>query len=366
MSRSLNSVALALAALGPLGCDSQVENDYQGEPLLRIQGSVVIPQEFQDQDLVPVLVFESISDHQLESKGGDTWGMLYDHEQILDVGVSGSFPSGFTLDVFDPPPPQAIRSFRGAHPPFALGYVAAVPPGHPAAVTRASYRLSAEDPTAYHLRTCAFDAAACVGCAFSPAGAACPEACGPFDPSFVRTHDPAICHVQELDCPSEAANWTESDCGFVSGAGNSDAEIAGYSTNIQVIYHPAPLPADSLFSLVYGHRGEPLAAGYYLYTLDYTPVAIGWPPTEPCPLASSEQARARYNAENGTNLTLDEMMVLEQSTAGYARYYEYMRLYHVARRDNGCPINNGVTPIDGAAGGISIDLGSRSPIALNL
>ena len=123
MSRKLNSTAGALATLALLGCDSQVDSNYQGESLLRINGSVVIPEQFRDQQLVLALVFPAISDRQREILANDRRAIMADHERILDVAVQGSFPSGFTLDVFDPAPPEAMGQVFSTDPPHAMGFV---------------------------------------------------------------------------------------------------------------------------------------------------------------------------------------------------------------------------------------------------
>jgi hypothetical protein len=54
--------------------------------------------------------------------------------EILDVGVTGSFPSNFVIDVYDPPPESALF-FDEALPRFAVGYVSAMPPSHPSLTT---------------------------------------------------------------------------------------------------------------------------------------------------------------------------------------------------------------------------------------
>src|SRR5687768_1001308 len=105
MMRDVRS-SLLLAAVVLAGCDRQVDSDYQGEPLLRIRGNVTIPLGLEGGDLVPAIAFNAVSSKRRDQRCGNDFP--YDHVQIVDVGVTGDFPSNFTLDVFDPPPDEAL------------------------------------------------------------------------------------------------------------------------------------------------------------------------------------------------------------------------------------------------------------------
>lgn len=111
-----------LAASLLSACDTQASNEYRGESLLTLQGSVEIMQATVEGPLVPAIAFitegESIS--------------------ILDVAVDGMFPSSFTLNVFDPPPAHVIGDFAvfgngyqlPGEPRGTWGFITAVPPDH--------------------------------------------------------------------------------------------------------------------------------------------------------------------------------------------------------------------------------------------
>lgn len=329
-------------------CDNQVDADYQGESMLRIQGSVTIPQEFATTELVPVIVFVAVSDWQRANS--ERYGS--DHQRILDVGVTGEFPANFTLDVFDPPPAQAILEDFPGEPAYAMGFVSAVSPNHPDAITRAGGGfVNAEGVLPLELRTCLFTGACDASCVYSPG--ACPPTCYQDVASSWPPSDPAICHLQVFECQYPEANVD--NCVFISASGNPSVEIAGYSRNVRILYYPEPVPADSLVSFMHGYRGAPISAGYHLQKLNPSPV----PPPDPAcngPVPW-EMAVDSYNAAHGTNLTLEDFSGPALLTP---EYRELLRLQFIARRDLGCPEEN--TLIEGShSSGITIDLGARQP-----
>jgi hypothetical protein len=112
---------LTLASCG----DGQAGADYRGEPLMTMSGVVTSSDMPLHEGLVPALVMsESMFDRHLVT------GPVTTH--YLQGTVEGTFPSAFTLRVYDAPPPQVMESFLDGEPAFALAMITAVPAGHPA------------------------------------------------------------------------------------------------------------------------------------------------------------------------------------------------------------------------------------------
>lgn len=107
---------LACAGLALLGCGVQTSTDYEGESLLHFSGRVELL-DAQSDDLIPVLAFPGHNGY---------W-------RFMDVNVHGEFPSRFTLDVFDPPPEEALpehSSLLEDEPAWTYASIAAVGPNH--------------------------------------------------------------------------------------------------------------------------------------------------------------------------------------------------------------------------------------------
>jgi len=96
-----------------LGCESQVNDDYTGEPLFSMQGNVVVTAHHQDRNLVPRLGFHVATD--------DANSVV-----LVDGEVRGEFPARFRFDVTQPPPDEALapaRSDFGIESEFSFGYL---------------------------------------------------------------------------------------------------------------------------------------------------------------------------------------------------------------------------------------------------
>jgi len=114
-----------LATLGSAAaCDSQVGENYTGEPLLSIHGTV--QNGAVDPDLVPALGFETLD------------GMY-----LVDGHMTGTFPAQFQFDVTEVPPDAAFTLLPTAD--VALGTLLMVPRNHPQAYLETHYNDSAED-----------------------------------------------------------------------------------------------------------------------------------------------------------------------------------------------------------------------------
>ena len=130
---------LWLGAIGAalcLGCDPRVGQEYRGEPLLSITGSLTIDDEHDWGSLAPVIAFIDPTDDP--AQGERTF-------QLLDVDSRGDFPAEFTVDLMQPPPAAAMHRVQGM-PSFAIGFVTARPKDHGPEFTVPPYEIP-EFPT---------------------------------------------------------------------------------------------------------------------------------------------------------------------------------------------------------------------------
>ena len=119
--RNKFGLAGALLALG--GCGTQVSNEYFGETLLGLRGSVIVDNPEAPRELVPVLAFQ----RPREGAPPNTY-------LLEDVLHRGQFPARFELAVVLPPPAEAMQTFTtpsGGHVSYAWAQLGAVAPEHP-------------------------------------------------------------------------------------------------------------------------------------------------------------------------------------------------------------------------------------------
>lgn len=122
MKRQLNLGLMGglgvLAIASAMGCEAQVDDDYTGEPLLSLQGNVVVTKDLADADLVPYLAFP----------GQDAEGSFL---ALIDGELTGDFPAKFRFDVTQPPSDDALSSmppewgFKGK---ASVGTIVMLPP----------------------------------------------------------------------------------------------------------------------------------------------------------------------------------------------------------------------------------------------
>lgn len=93
MTRRRDTRARLLASLLVFGCDSQVGEEYTGEPMLSLQGNVVLGANQQRSDLVPQLAFYHPDGESVV---------------LLNGEVSGDFPARFRFDIMQAPPDEVI------------------------------------------------------------------------------------------------------------------------------------------------------------------------------------------------------------------------------------------------------------------
>jgi hypothetical protein len=106
--RTLNFRGLSvILGLAPLACSAQADPDYRGEPLATIRGTVTTGDHPPSTEMEAALIWL-----QPEALTG---GAAY---VVGRSRVTGNFPANFTLEILEPPPPDAG---------FTDGFIAAIP-----------------------------------------------------------------------------------------------------------------------------------------------------------------------------------------------------------------------------------------------
>lgn len=118
---TIRSLGLAIAVL--LGCDAQAGSDYVGEPLLTLEGRLLVaPGVTVGEEVVAAVLWHDFA--------------TSDDATVTDpVEIAVEFPSAFRIDIVEPPPRGALADLE--HPVtdrptgklFAMGYVAVLPSG---------------------------------------------------------------------------------------------------------------------------------------------------------------------------------------------------------------------------------------------
>jgi hypothetical protein len=103
--RRLICHSLLLALVAAAGCDSVSHEQYQGNVLATIQGSVVVAPAYMPPPSEAVLLWTEARG----SIGNETFVDIAEK-----VAVQGTFPAAFQLDVHQPPPAAAGITFDGA------------------------------------------------------------------------------------------------------------------------------------------------------------------------------------------------------------------------------------------------------------
>lgn len=179
-------VGLAALLLGA-GCQAQVGEDYRGEVLLSLKGSVVI-EDAAAADLVPVLTFPS----------PEGWA-------IIDAHVEGQYPSRFRMEVTEPPPASSLiarleRVVDGVlvpvGPAYAQGFITLAPRQHPRFVKDAGGAgdgMCNDDES-----VCQYDVKECIS----------PDLCRQIEISCTSVKCPVIAETGEPIPASQAATIT--------------------------------------------------------------------------------------------------------------------------------------------------------------
>ncbi|HTE55305.1 MAG TPA: hypothetical protein VK698_30840 [Kofleriaceae bacterium] len=99
MRPGLAILVLQLGAASAAGCDTQASDDYRGEPMVRLDGTLTSTIEDPPATLLPVLAWSNVVD-----PGGD----YTIAEQAI---VTLEFPAQFHMEIFQPPGPRALNDF---------------------------------------------------------------------------------------------------------------------------------------------------------------------------------------------------------------------------------------------------------------
>jgi hypothetical protein len=312
MTRGTSSkLVVALFALAAVpACGSQSGADYAGESLFTIQATVEVPKAFVGKDLVPVMAFGS---RDPSTTSGAPQGEPV--AEIADFAVRGSFPSSFTLDVFDPPSEAALHYNEDDGQPYAIGYLAAMAPSHPSFM-KVTHPLGNRFVTRY----CSLDESRC------------------FD--------------ETRSCPND--DLYSDEC-TIDTAGDPDLAFAGYSVNVILFYAPDLVPAESWLSFVWA-GGEAIAAGYHLYRR----VENDWPEGDwsQCYTDNIQRGYEDYNAAYGTHLSSGD----DPTAVEFPRDLEVFQW--IRQKQEGCFIDQRLREIrDAGTNPVSITLGALRPIA---
>jgi len=108
------AIGLVVAAL--MGCDSQTDPGYLGEPLVTLNGQV------ESSGVLPPLNAAML--WQLGPPPGTD-----DQDLATRAPVTSGFPATFTLRLYQPPPDTAFRALAAGAPRWARANAAAVPEG---------------------------------------------------------------------------------------------------------------------------------------------------------------------------------------------------------------------------------------------
>ncbi|HET6336222.1 MAG TPA: hypothetical protein VFG30_23530, partial [Polyangiales bacterium] len=215
----------------------------------------------------------------------DCW--MGDEKRFVEVGVTGDFPSNFTLDVFDPPPPEAMRQLEDG-PAYAVGAVTALPREHPEGLTTAPLDNETFQEWADRDRdTCYIELDDGAGyMAKSDSACIVLHAC---------TLDGDSCLHRELSCEKDENFVDFHDCEVVGSSGDATLGAAGYSVNYAVMYFDGPIEAGTPAADAYA-GGDAISAGYHLYRVQLT----AEPGLPDCLQSAFMEAAERYNAEHDT------------------------------------------------------------------
>jgi len=282
LSLLLRTSLCVLPLASAVACGSKAGEDYKGESLLQISGSVRMADEEAPGTLVPALAF------------------TLEHTLLLqDLEVRGEFPAKFTLNVFEPPPPEAFF-VDSRQPEIAIAYFTAVPREHEN-VIRLPYTF--------------FDQVPCDG--------------APAEALYKWCLSETECYEESRRCvcidddvtyePSCEVLATTGDPGFK----NPWSKVSGLSQNYVVIYVPehslARLNEEKFYSEDYtGGKGFKL--GYNLIHIRHTTPEEEQVARD-CQPKWLAQAWAEYNAEHGTSWSADT--ILENDDEGHPYWAAY-------------------------------------------
>jgi hypothetical protein len=253
------SLMLSASLSGLVGCDSQVDPGYEGEPLFSLHGTVVIEDPEARKELVPAIIYSA--------RDGGEQSVF-----VEQVSYEGTFPANIELKLFSPPASVTL-SHMGAgsgvtaeraealgEPRFAMGYITAVAPGT-AGLLPLDHGFEFNDgcPLSWE------EATPDVPCTLHKAR--CPK---DYDSSDQNDSE-GLCFHEILECDPAVRDAYQRliSCTLVESYGNPEysrsivEQFAGLSQNVAVIFLKTPAAAGSITSFIF-NRGAEMPAGYAL------------------------------------------------------------------------------------------------------
>jgi hypothetical protein len=287
---------IGLATCTLVGCDSRAGSDYPGTAVFHLEGRVVLPPDAPSGSLEPVLTCRASEEKTI----------------IMKVEARGSFPSRFSLDLYEPVPTECMDTpadwleLSGGRR-FAFLTIAAMAADHPEAVyvttLDTGYDDKASDPRCAADPACEAVAHWCVTdddgserCKDAYFGGCRPEqddACKP----LYTGGDPAV--YMNLDDPGVFAGvsknyvlWAE------SGLPKSTvlAHVLGLTEDIPPGYSVIALGAERVMDECSGDDGGDCAGA------SDTGECVG----EACAEPFYGEALARYNQRHGTSYATED------------------------------------------------------------
>jgi hypothetical protein len=103
-------VPFLAALLGAAGCDPHADPGYQGEALATLRGEVRLEREEPPPSDEIEVFYQNYTDY-VSGEEFDEPGDLMQFAIVERVSVTGDYPANFTLELFEPPPIEALTDF---------------------------------------------------------------------------------------------------------------------------------------------------------------------------------------------------------------------------------------------------------------
>jgi hypothetical protein len=336
-------IAIGVAAMGIGGCGVQASEEFTGESLLSLRGSVSVDPLSARPDSIPALCFtkqertsqtpvDKLPEHLRAFVGGNFQSSLAVNNYIVDVEARGSFPAEFDVDVIAPPPTEAMERLFPGEPLSAFGVVCAVAPQH---------KPVAQEVLGFSMYDCdTTNMAPCEGGAIR------------------LTQDGSRYLYKTWDCENGADastcdTTTEGDTTLLKETGGVEG-VYGFSQGLNIVYLTEPAPPGSYTA----HRAlapEGLSAGYHIRpaTAERKPDA-----PETCFQVSLDAALEETNALHGTQYSgLPEYWDEESASFKLAPEEVIADYRHISARVEmeNCPLENLIIP-EVSTASLSIEL----------
>lgn len=296
--------------------DGQAGANYRGEPLLSMEGVVASSSAALIENLVPALAIMKNSFVVNPDEPMTT--------HFLRGEVEGTFPSAFTLRIYEPPPSETLTVLVPGEPGVALAALTAVSPQHPAWLRTASYEEEVPDGVTTRNEMCS------------------PDEC---------------ISGSTAECPSPTLPNADATTLWPCGSkipGNRPWQTYGHARDLHILYVDGPVVAGSVLSRTFA-SGAALAKGYYVF------VRTGTPSVEEmaCSRRANTRAVMALNQGEGTNWTEEEAATDNRVDRAVALRYQLQ-----AFAAENC--HYFTAPIDTAAMPVALQMIDRPILAVGL